>query len=146
MANRKSRGIFLATLTKKSTRLSCPNSNPPHPEVEPLPASSLSTAAQPSLPPHLPAPLQATAPLAANNALEGQQPTSARDDWPQCETCDSWSHLHCAGLTARSPKKATFKCHICNPSMQKSSSSPPSLLPPCLLRLQLPHLHPSTQH
>ena len=39
----------------------------------------------------------------------------------QCETCGSWSHLHCAGLAARSAKEATFKFHICNPSVQKKS-------------------------
>ena len=40
----------------------------------------------------------------------------------QCEICGCWSHLHCARLTTRSAKKATFKCHTCNPSVQKKST------------------------
>ena len=165
MANRKSR---TASLSQPSLRnvpgspiriltRSCSqnNANAASPlETEPLPASSLSTAAQSRPTPS--APLQATAPSVANNALE-EQPTTASselakhsqdEDCPpgnytcnnsnvnrkcgtttddgsqmvQCEPCGSWSHLHCAGLTARSAKKATFKCHTCNPSAQKKSS------------------------
>jgi len=39
----------------------------------------------------------------------------------QCESCGAWSHLHCAGLTARSAKKVTYQFHLCNPPLQKST-------------------------
>ena len=165
MANRKSHAVSLLQPSLRSlpgspvrilTR-SCSQNNAsvaPPTKVEPLPTSSLSTAAQPR--PTPPAPLQATAPSVANNVLE-EQPATANSELAkpsqdevcppgsyscnnsnvnckcgttiddgsqmvQCEICGSWSHLHCAGLTARSAKKATFKCHTCNPSVQKKST------------------------
>ena len=86
MANINSRVVSLLQPTLRSLpgspiRIlthSCSQNNSnvaPHLEVEPLPVSSLSTAAQP----FLPAPSQATAPLVANNALE-EQPTIVNDE------------------------------------------------------------------
>ena len=82
----------------------------------------------------------------------------------QCESCGVWSHLHCAGLTARSAKKAAFKCDLCNPPLQKKSTQralntksvkhprtsrrpappmPPPLLPPLIPTPPLlPHQSP----
>ena len=168
MANRKSHAVSLSQPSLRSlpgspvrilTRSCSQNANIAPPiEAEPLPASSLSTAAQPR--PTLPAPLQATAPSVANNALEEQptlkeQPTIANselakhsqdEDCPpgnyscnnsnvnckcgttiddgsqmvQCEICGSWSHLHCAGLTARSVKKATLNATPATPLHRRS--------------------------
>ena len=88
MANRKSHAVSLSQPSLRSlpgspvrilTR-SCSQNNAnvaPPIEAKPLPASSLSTAAQAR--PTLPAPLQATAPSGANNALE-EQPTIANSE------------------------------------------------------------------
>ena len=139
---------------------SCPQDDaaPSSLEAEPLPASTLSTASQPLLPPpQLPATAENSAPLVApeerpptvNGVLHshpraGECPLgegihtcsniysnvnckcgAVTDDGSrmiQCESCGAWSHLHCAGLTARSAKKATFQCHLCNPPLQKKST------------------------
>ncbi len=69
----------------------------------------------------------------------------------QCEKCASWSHIRCAGLTARSAKTAVFKCHICKPNplrkpanlkkqriAKKTALKQPRRLPPSKC-----HIHPS---
>ena len=206
MANRKSRTASLSQPSLRSvpgspirilTR-SCSqnNANAASPlETEPLPVSSLCTAAQPRPTPY--APLQATAPSVANNTLE-EKPTTASselakhsqdEDCPpgnyscnnsnvnckcgnitddgsqmvQCETCGSWSHLHCAGLTAHSAKRPPLNATPATPLCRRSPGvhptrrpashpkspthpPPPPLLLPHLPPLLLPHLHLPMQH